>query len=213
MCLESWEKGGPGEKKLKIAWKPGIWARNIVHHTPLPDHCNKRKQVNQTKDIHSPNNVCFVHSSRLQRIFAPLRMQIETKMFVEAFQCFHVQTSGYIILCYSSYLPLLSPGVAPLRVSPETGCQFIDQRNVCKTQFFISLIDHSVTKFSIFYQISLVWAKFQFCTNCKSLHTIYYKDLFVGNVATFKAFYIDQKSKCYTPPPPTPAPTPSRAYI
>ena len=116
MCLESWEKGGPGEKKSKIAWKPGIWARNIVHHTPLPDHCKKRKQVNQTKDIHSPNNVCFVHSSRLQRIFAPLRMQIETKMFVEAFQCFHVQTSGHTILCYSSYLSLITSGCHP------TGC-------------------------------------------------------------------------------------------
>ena len=118
MCLESWEKGGPGEKKLKIAWKPGIWARNIVHHTPLSDHSiKKRKQVNQTKDIHSPNNVCFVHSSRLQRIFAPLRMQIETKMFVEAFQCFHVQTSGYIILCYSSYLSLITWGGTPQGVT------------------------------------------------------------------------------------------------
>ena len=88
--------------------------QEILYITPLCQIMAKRgKQVNQTKYIHSPNNVCFVHSSRLQRIFAPLRMQIETKMFVEAFQCFHVQTAGYIILCYSSYLSLITWGGTP----------------------------------------------------------------------------------------------------
>ena len=137
MCLESWEKGGPGEKKLKIAWKPGIWARNIVHHTPLPDHCKKRKQVNQTKDIHSPNNVCFVLSSRLQRIFAPLRMQIETKMFVEAFQCFHFKLQA-TQFCVIPRISLLSPqGVTPQGVIWDWLTIYWSEQNVCKTQVFI----------------------------------------------------------------------------
>ena len=150
MCLESWEKGGPGEKSWKLHENQESEQKTLyITFTPLCQIIAKRgKQVNQTKDIHSPNNVCFVHSSRLQRIFAPLRMQIETKMFVEAFHCFHVQTAGYTILCYSSYLSLITWGAV------LWGWLTIYWSDKCLQNTILHHWElHTVTKFSIFYQI------------------------------------------------------------